>query len=386
MVVFFLRSFGFRFDSRLRKEISTVVSAGDNVRVFGFDYRGSFAKIENFHGSKLFLNFSFFSLFSQYLKKSAIRDFLEILDELVASLVFIALTRPRKIVVHDHRQFLLVLFIGLIKKLGLKIRIVWDLREIPPPIFFGRLRPFFGLALRLVDHVFCANQLRLDLLRARFDGVEIRGSAICNFVERNFVDETSGIGLAEFPKRLLDKPWVYCQNPCTGDRLFFETALACEEAGLVLGVSGGVHRESRDKLIALWGAKRYGQVVVELGFVSEQLLSGVIDKAAFSIILYRADAPNREYADANRLYQSLGRGIPVVVGSNPGLTWLVRKTGAGVMLRGDGSHVEDVVSGLRKMCENLETYRHLAYSNRDVVIWELQVDKIAKGIYGEVKE
>ena len=76
--------------------------------------------------------------------------------------------------------------------------------------------------------------------------------------------------------------------------------------------------------------------VLFTGVLSEKDLKPLIDNCVYSIILYDYEIPNQYFCDPNRFYHCISRGIPVIVGKNPGMSDKVKLFGLGVIANDDG--------------------------------------------------
>jgi hypothetical protein len=72
------------------------------------------------------------------------------------------------------------------------------------------------------------------------------------------------------------------------------------------------------------------------------------------------------------MYQALGRGTPVIAGVNPGMSSVLRETGAGVALETDGKSRADVDKGMRRFFDNRAHYVERARISKGRFRWETQ--------------
>jgi hypothetical protein len=120
----------------------------------------------------------------------------------------------------------------------------------------------------------------------------------------------------------------------------------------------------------------YQDIVYLAGYIKQLELNQYIDHAWSSIILYGHTGENNIYCEPNRFYQALNRSIPVIVGNNPPMKRIVAETGAGVVLKTDGSQVEDIMNGISELENNYENFKQKAESVKEKYIWEAQTEII----------
>ena len=116
---------------------------------------------------------------------------------------------------------------------------------------------------------------------------------------------------------------------------------------------------------------RIFSLVLFVGFVPEEQLPQLYDSAIGSIALYSKGHPNRDLAEPNRLYQSVARGCPYIVGNNRTMSWFAETYGGGVVLCGDGSDSNSIFRGVEKFFSSLNELRLTSHSNRGSLTWEL---------------
>jgi glycosyltransferase involved in cell wall biosynthesis len=119
-------------------------------------------------------------------------------------------------------------------------------------------------------------------------------------------------------------------------------------------------------------------------FVSQDEIPGYVDKAKFSVVMYKNVSMNNWYCEPNRLYQLITRGVPVIVGNNPPLKNIVEETGAGIVLDNDGSDQYSIKSALSKMMNDKEFNKYTAALKgpyvKNLYSWESQIYSILKRI------
>jgi len=111
------------------------------------------------------------------------------------------------------------------------------------------------------------------------------------------------------------------------------------------------------------------------GILPQMQLTPFIDHALASIVLYSTERTNSYLCASNRMYQSVLRGTPVIVGCNPPMANFVRCYNVGVVLEKDGRDLDDLRKGIKVFTENNIDWS--AKSTKIVdTIWERQYESI----------
>ena len=97
-----------------------------------------------------------------------------------------------------------------------------------------------------------------------------------------------------------------------------------------------------------------------------------------SLIFYKNANPNNYYCEANRFYQSVILGLPVVVGNNPSMKELVNQYGFGVAIDDDGRDVAKMVDGMKQIMEHYDEYCGNIEKNKHFLYWDNQNDMFIK--------
>ena len=91
-----------------------------------------------------------------------------------------------------------------------------------------------------------------------------------------------------------------------------------------------------------------------------------------SLVFYKNTSPNNYYCEANRLYQSIVNGIPVVVGNNPTMKYLVEKYNIGISIDSDGSDYVMIVKAIEEIINNYSSFKVNVMQNKSHLNWESQ--------------
>ena len=138
--------------------------------------------------------------------------------------------------------------------------------------------------------------------------------------------------------------------------------------GLVVGRFDEV---AKRKLIEKYGNMLFDKIYFT-GMVPQQYTKLYMDECCMSVVLYINTCPNNYYCEANRLYQNIVSGNPVVVGNNPPMQDLVREYGLGVVLDSDGSDIELITRGILDVMQNHDIYASNIAKYRMELNWNSQ--------------
>lgn len=332
-VLMLLKCNGLDYDDRVRKECETLKE--------NFDLTSEIHVLEDRNKSKfgqVFTSktqFYSYSLLSRKVFKGNKFLLIKVLEFLFR--VFPKLIKKRKIVwLHDPIMFIYVPIFKLLKSLGRIEKIVWDQHELPPEKIISNKSFLFiyKWALSNVDIRIQANIERGDFLnnclKTNLDFIFIN-----NFVDQTFVNEKS----KDLPENVLNwlggDSYVLLQSGAYSERNFPSVVQAfCEYKNQKCLVVGGT-RENLEEYRRTYG--NFDEIFYFVGMVPQMRLIDYIDRAKYSLILYKSTTVNSKYCEANRLYQASCRGTFVVVGNNPTMARYVTENLNGYILKDDGS-------------------------------------------------
>ena len=101
------------------------------------------------------------------------------------------------------------------------------------------------------------------------------------------------------------------------------------------------------------------------------------------MVFYQKDDMNNYYCEPNRLFQNLINGNPVVVGCNPSMKDVVERYDVGVVLKSDGTNINDNKVGLQKLLTNYDHYKENLNTAKKNLLWDNQIEEI-KAIVNEL--
>ena len=234
--------------------------------------------------------------------------------------------------IQNHRQFLHLLSSYFYKFFFEKnVKIIWDLREIPP--FFERniiTKFFFSLLCLIPSHIWVMNKGRLNHMIDIYKISKKKFHIVSNFCEKEYWKSDKDILGIEFQKFVKHYDYVYIQNPFLELHYGFNSiASVLTETKNKIICTGNITSNLIENLTKMFGSQVIRNRVLFTGVLSEKDLKPLIDNCVYSIILYDYEILNQYFCDPNRFYHCISRGIPVIVGKNPGMADKVKLFGLG---------------------------------------------------------
>ena len=271
--------------------------------------------------------------------------------------------------VHDP---IMILVIPLFK-LFYKGKIVWDLHELPPDIFykysiFGYV---FSFIASISDYVIVANEERGEYLVS--ENLLNSYLVLNNYPSEGYKSQLNTYRDIEFEKWIADKTVAYCQSATHPSRNFDELVKSCieqEQYLLVVGSKNNVYEEARSRF------DKFDTYINVLGKKPSYSLPYYISKTDFSLIFYSAKNKNNYLCAPNRLFLTLKEGKPVIVGANPPMAKIVKEFKCGVVTSDFGEDYKEIAEAIREMNKNLEFFEGNAKRVSGKYNWENQIDKI----------
>lgn len=252
---------------------------------------------------------------------------------------------------------------------------IWDLHEIPASIIGTRLKNIlFHRMEKRCKYLIHANQERLDYLISK--GVVQMPDK--NLIIRNYPDkewlskaDIEHEKFLKFKEWLGDDEYIYVQGLNGKGRFGVETLSAIMEVKSIKAVViGNVSNDIKSIITSKY--HDVDQHLYYTGQVVQSETSVFMAHCKFSLVFYNVITANNRYCEPNRMFQCMGMGRPVVVGNNEPMRNVVEKYGNGVVLRSDGSDVEETVRGINQMLTNYDEFRRNAEEVKDHFSWEAQ--------------
>lgn len=266
-------------------------------------------------------------------------------------------------------------------------RILWDLHELPLR-FLGNC--FKQKLLKYIFHR-CQVVLHANPQREKYlEQVGVISKPQKHFALRNYpnfsdVDKEYDDKYAFFIKWKGDRKCVYLQGIDGDRRAAFESVSAVMRmhgfAGVVVGsfdetIKKRLHKEYSDEL-----SKR----IMFIGKIPQLKIPQYVKQCYTTLVFYKNINPNNYYCEANRFYQSVIMGLPVVVGNNPSMKELVNQYGLGVSIDDDGNDINKIVNGLNQVITHYDEYQQNNFKYRDKFLWDNQ-DEVMREIIGSLFE
>jgi len=251
----------------------------------------------------------------------------------------------------------------------------WDLRELP--MFL--MRSVWGkMVLRYLFEkctvMMHANQYRIDYLKQQgLIKEENKHLVVRNYPEFNVVDTEFDNRYYEVKKWIGNRTCVYLQGLSNDSRAPMESMAAVlnipDICAIVLGT---VIESAKEQLIEMYSREVVEKRICFAGNFKVLKVPQYLALCHLSLIFYKNTSPNNYFCEANRLYQAIDAGLPVVVGSNPSMKSVVEELGAGVSVDTDGSDISLIENGIKTILDNREQYVNNINQLTNEIKWESQ--------------
>ncbi len=254
--------------------------------------------------------------------------------------------------------------------------VIWDLHEIPENIIGGRLKnALFHRMENRCRWLIHANMERVDyLVNHKVVMRPNKNLILHNYPDSNWLIAGSekSEGFLRFEKWLGNNDYLYVQGLAGKGRFALETLTAIMEAHIIKAVViGKVPDEIKSDIASKYPDSN--DFIYFTGQIIQSETSVYMSHSRFSIVLYNANTANSRYCEPNRMYQSLGLGLPVIVGNNVPMRNVVEKYGNGIVLGEDGHNPEEIVSAIKEMKTYYLQYKETAMRYKDRFAWETQL-------------
>jgi len=259
--------------------------------------------------------------------------------------------------------------------------LLWDLHELPIGLTYNRLgrlciKQIFNRC-KVIVH---ANPQRIDYLES-IGCIKDKSKhiALRNYPQFDDIDSEYDELYDNFIKWKQGRRCVYLQG-LTGDgRSDYETiASVLSFPDLIAVIVGRFNENTKSRLLEKFGENTMAKRVFFVGAISQLKIPQYIKQCFTSLIFYKNVSPNNYYCEANRFYQAVIMGLPVVVGNNPSMKELVDKYGFGVSIDDDGGNIEMIISGLKEVINNYDVYQSNIEKNKKYLSWDIQDPEIIK--------
>jgi hypothetical protein len=254
-------------------------------------------------------------------------------------------------------------------------RIVWDLHELPTPYLSNGIKKWIlKYIFRRCKIVIHANPQRLNYL----ESIEVIDDKSKHYSIRNYpnfedVDKEFDETYIKFVEWRANRKCVYLQGLNNSGRAAYESVVAIlQMSDLVAVVVGGYDNEAKSRLVYEYGTETLSKRILFVGKIAQLKIPQYMRECYMSLVFYKNIRPNNYYCEANRFYQAVMMGLPVVVGSNPPMKEIVDQYGFGISIADDGGNIEKIKDGITIIINNYDKYKTNVTSNSKILSWDSQ--------------
>lgn len=255
-------------------------------------------------------------------------------------------------------------------------KLIWDLRELP---MFLLGSPLKKLLLRFLFRKCClllhANQYRIDYLN-KLGLIEdpSKHVPIRNFPEFGAIDSEYDARYYEVKEWIGERKCVYLQGLNNDSRAAIECVSAVlDTPGLCAIVLGGFYDKGLETLVIKYGESLIRDRICFAGTFRVLKVPQYMKLCQLSLVFYKNTSPNNWYCEANRLYQAIDAGLPVVVGSNPSMRTVVEDLGVGISVNTDGADKDRIIQGIDALLVDYDRFKDHIDNLKDEIKWDSQV-------------
>jgi len=354
-------------DDRIRKEIISIQKMDnfqvkifakvnknikkDGITTYGTPYRQLYLKSRDIFPSAKFLTFKIMEMYFRLRKELKQYDILWCADE---------------------AMFIFPLFIK-------NKPIIWDLHEIPQLFLKNNFtKKLFHFLERKCNFIIHANQYRLNyLIEQKVVLLPDKHFIIRNYPDQEFIKSTLlPPSYQEIKQWLNHSKYVYLQGISDSSRYPYHSIVSIlQSTDLKILITGNpIDNNLREQLIAEFG-NLFNERVYFTGMLDQLYTPAIIKDAVFSMVYYHIVTPNERLCEANRFYQSLVFGVPIICGCNEPMKEIIDQYHCGIALKSDGSDLGEIKTAIKKMLANYEYYSANTMAVKDLFVWN------DKGIY-----
>ena len=259
--------------------------------------------------------------------------------------------------------------------------LLWDLHELPYQMFGSKWkRMLLKYALNRCNIVVHANPQRAQYMK----DIHLIDEMSNHFALRNYpnfedVDTEYDESYWRFVEWKGNRKCVYLQGLSSKIRAASESVEAVlRKEGICAVVVGGfdseIKRELKDKY-----KEDLERRVLFVGQIPQKKIPQYVQQCFMSLVFYTNVRPNNWFCEANRFYQAVVMGLPVVVGANPPMKEIVERYGFGVSIDDDGTHVDKILEGMDDVLDNYAIYKGNIAMNKNLLTWNSQ-DSVVREI------
>lgn len=302
-ILMVLKTQNLRNDQRVLKEMKSLAKNGANVELF-------VSKNCDLRQDEINFPMNNVRIFGGAAPDSLLLRLLGVFQFYIKALIHVVLNNKKyeKIWICDPIMFGLVILLKLIKP---KLKIIWDHHELPPTWFLNNklLMFFFKFSYIKADIVIHTNTARKDYLENNLKYIAKKSYIISNYPEFSICDEELLTTDAE--DWINNNKFIYLQNSLQDNRYGADVIRVALESGFKIFHAGKINED----YIVENNLDRSS--IFMAGYLNSKQINRVLNKSEFTVILYKQDSLNQKYCDANRLYQAMSIGVPIILGDNP---------------------------------------------------------------------
>ncbi len=254
-------------------------------------------------------------------------------------------------------------------------KLIWDLRELPlflmgNPLKNRVLKYLFNKCVLLMH----ANQYRIDYLKDQgLITTPSKHVPIRNFPEFNAVETDYDTRYYEVKEWIGGRPCVYLQGLNNDSRAAIESVSAVMDTpGLCAIVLGRFYNNALEILKQKYGEEPIQNRICFAGNFKVLKIPQYMALCKLSLVFYKNTSPNNWLCEANRLYQAIDAGLPVVVGANPPMKSIVEGLNVGISVDTDGVDTDKIANGIATLLRSFDNYKKSIEDLKDDIKWDSQ--------------
>lgn len=252
--------------------------------------------------------------------------------------------------------------------------ILWDLHEIPASLTSGFFKRWIlRLIFKRCKIVLHANPQRINYLK----GIGVIKDPSKHFALRNYpnfedCDSEYDEKYYDFLKWKDGRRCVYLQGIDGDLRADYESISAVlNNDALVAVVVGGFNPKTYERLKLEYGGSFLNRIYF-VGKIPQLKIPQYVRECCLTMVFYKNSTPNNYLCEANRFYQAIILGLPVIAGNNPSLKELIDRYEFGVSIDSDGSDINMIIEGLNKVLDNYDLYKNNVSKDGNLLTWKSQ--------------
>lgn len=254
--------------------------------------------------------------------------------------------------------------------------LLWDLHELPSMLLGNPLKQMFlRYIFRRCKCVIHANPQRIEYLKSR--GVVTESSkhfALRNYPNFEDVDTEYDEKYHAFVDWKDGRKCVYLQGLNDDSRAAYESVKAVLSfPDLTAVVVGRFDDDSKARLEKEYGNELDNRIMF-VGKIAQMKIPQYVNECFTTLVFYKNHNPNNWYCEANRFYQSVIMGLPVVVGNNPSMKELIDEYHFGISIDDDGRDIEIIIKGLKDVIDHYEELKVNNEKYKSNLFWDSQND------------